>query len=80
MAQTGPKLMHRTCLLLGVKRTWLSHREMSAFEPKADIVRLLGLIANLLAGFVVVTVFEFLRPPHALICESSRLPGCDRVA
>src|SRR6516164_6151454 len=34
LALSGPELLRRTCLLLGVKRTWGSAPHMSAFDPK----------------------------------------------
>ena len=36
LAQSGHELVHCTCPLSGVKRTSLSHRKMSAKDPKAD--------------------------------------------
>src|SRR5262245_9485711 len=41
LAQSGHRLVHRTCPLLGVKRTWLVGCKMSAFDPKrTSMVRL----------------------------------------
>src|SRR5262245_45514980 len=34
LALSGHGLLHCTCLLSGVKRTWLFARHMSAFDPK----------------------------------------------
>ena len=34
LAQSGHPELHRTCPLLGVKRTSLPHRKMSAYDPK----------------------------------------------
>ena len=38
MAQSRHRLVHRTCLLLGVKRTWRFASQMSAFDPKRTTV------------------------------------------
>jgi signal transduction histidine kinase len=43
LAQSRHELLHRTCQLSGVKRTWLSHRKMSAYDPKR---RLAGCLAT----------------------------------
>jgi hypothetical protein len=37
LAQSGHPSLHRTCPLLGVKRTWRLHYEMSAYDPKRTI-------------------------------------------
>jgi hypothetical protein len=34
LALSGHFYLHRTCPLLGVKRTWPSALQMSAFDPK----------------------------------------------
>src|SRR5262249_20364118 len=39
LAQSGHPLLHRTCLLSGVKRTWTSAVHMSAFDPKRTLRR-----------------------------------------
>ena len=36
LAQSGHSLVHCTCPLLGVKRTWRFALQMSACDPKAD--------------------------------------------
>ena len=38
LALSGHELVRCTCLLSGVKRTWLFATQMSAYDPKADIL------------------------------------------
>ena len=38
LAQSRHELLHRTCPLLGVKRTWLFAPRMSASDPKRTLV------------------------------------------
>jgi hypothetical protein len=37
MAQSGHKVVHCTCPLLGAKRTWPFALHMSAFDPKRTL-------------------------------------------
>jgi hypothetical protein len=49
MAQSGHAELHCTCPLLGVKRTYLGHREMSANDPKRTL--LFAVIPNISGEF-----------------------------
>ena len=69
MAHSGHIELHRTCPLLGVKRTWRFALQMSAYDPKRTLAKI-----GLRLSFVWCSLSRdtrFLRIKGALRCKAN---------